>query len=203
MSKFRLKMKLQGFELEIEGTRDDVPQIAQSLSRQIGGMFEPAAQIITGDASEISEAEQISAPEALPAPAKRKRSPKKRTATASTSAGADSDALDWRHDSSKWGMPQQSWKTAAKSIWLLYVAREATNEREMSAARIASTFNKHFRQANRVMPNNVSRDLGKQKLKTPAPVGEDTSKDPPQWFLTDEGVRQARALIADAQSHEA
>lgn len=31
MGKFHIKLKLQGLELEVEGTRDDLPQIKRSL----------------------------------------------------------------------------------------------------------------------------------------------------------------------------
>lgn len=69
---------------------------------------------------------------------------------------------------------------------------------ELSTGQIVKTFNLHFRQAKTVTSSNVARDLGKAKVSTPALVGEDPTKSPPGWFLTDEGVRRAQALIAEA-----
>jgi hypothetical protein len=63
---------------------------------------------------------------------------------------------------------------------------------------IAKTFNQHFKQASTIRGSNVSRDLGNAKLTAPALVGEDTTKHPSLWFLTDEGRNRAQALIAEA-----
>lgn len=66
------------------------------------------------------------------------------------------------------------------------------NLNEVSGPQIAATFNDKFKQSGRVHPPNVTRDLGLLKVQNPAPVGQD--KD--LWYLTDEGDRQAKELIA-------
>jgi hypothetical protein len=38
MSKFKFKLKLQGLELEMEGSRDDIPLIAHNLGNQLTGL---------------------------------------------------------------------------------------------------------------------------------------------------------------------
>jgi hypothetical protein len=49
LSKFMIKLKLQGLELEIDGSREEMPNITQNLGRQIAGMLQPAGAIIEGE----------------------------------------------------------------------------------------------------------------------------------------------------------
>jgi hypothetical protein len=198
MAKFKLKMKLQGFELEIEGSREDVPLITQNLGSQIAGLLQPAGAIIEGEV--VGENGHQPSPPIADAPARRK-SRKRRSSPASPAPDQKTTegALDWRHDSAKFGMPAQGWSTAQKAMWLLYVASEMMNEKELSSKRIATTFNKHFRQSGRILTHNVVRDLGRLKTKQkPAPVADDTTKSPAQWYLTDVGTREAQKLVKEA-----
>jgi hypothetical protein len=48
MPKFRIKMKLQGFELEIEGSREEASRISQNLGEQMSALLRPAGVIIDG-----------------------------------------------------------------------------------------------------------------------------------------------------------
>src|SRR6185312_8793739 len=201
LSKFRIKMKLQGFELEVEGSRDDAPLIAQNLGRQFAGLLQPAAQIVEGE--EVFPPRAISLPTASGEPATPKRRSRGRKRASSTTAsenrGSDADsAINWRHDPAKWGSPRQEWNTASKAIWLLYVAGNETPQKELTSKRISNTFNKHFKQAGPILTNNVARDLGKLKVGRDAAVSEDTTQDPSPWFLTDAGIRRAQALVAEA-----
>src|SRR5438094_327587 len=82
------------------------------------------------------------------------------------------------------------------SMWLLFVAKNGSDIQELSAPAITTIFNKHFRQSGAIKQANVSRDLGKYKSKTPPWVGEDAGKDPRTWYLTDEGEKIARGLVA-------
>lgn len=202
MSKFRIKMKLQGLELEVEGSREDAPLIAHNLGRQFAGLLQPAAQIVEGEA-------EILAPRGLPMPQaheestalKRRSRGRKRAsaAVAGENGGSDADsALDWRHSPDKWGSPRQEWNTASKALWLLYVSGNETDQRELTGKRITNTFNKHFKQAGPILAHNVARDLGKLKVGKDAAVSEDTTQDPAPWFLTDAGIRKAQALVAEA-----
>ena len=51
MAKFHVKLKLQGLELEVEGSRDDIPSIRQSLNQQLAGLLEPATDMAEGKIS--------------------------------------------------------------------------------------------------------------------------------------------------------
>lgn len=88
-------------------------------------------------------------------------------------------------------------------MWLLNVAANEVDTKEMTANQIADTFNKHFRQAGPIRVGNVSRDLGVKKRHTPALVSEDTTKSPPAWFLTEAGIKQANELAGKARGEVA
>lgn len=204
MSKFKIKMKLQGLELEIEGSREDAPLITQNLGQQLAGLLRPTGAILEGELPvEHGRVQQVLTSSdamtvAVPRKITRRR---KQIATANTeNLSSDEVAVDWKHDPTKYGTPKQSWSTTEKSIWTLYVVAEEANEKELSGPRIAQTFNKHFRQAGTILGHNVNRDLGRHKVKKKGhpPVSEDTTKSPPRWFLTEEGKRMAQELVADA-----
>ena len=91
------------------------------------------------------------------------------------------------------GNPLQSWSFIEKSIRLLAVIKGITGTKEVSGPQVAATFNHYFKQAGKVHPPNVSRDLGLAKVANPAPVGEDKG----MWYLTDEGDRQAADLSSE------
>jgi len=40
MSKFVIKVELQGLKIEVEGTKEDAPRIAKQLGQQIGNLFQ-------------------------------------------------------------------------------------------------------------------------------------------------------------------
>ncbi|HLX13217.1 MAG TPA: hypothetical protein VKS81_10435, partial [Bacteroidota bacterium] len=48
MSKFRVHLEISQFKLEVEGSREDIPQIIKSVGEQVAGMLDPSAQIIEG-----------------------------------------------------------------------------------------------------------------------------------------------------------
>lgn len=194
MSKFKIKLKLTGLEIEIEGTKEDLPIISQNLANQLGNVITPAANMVQGARPAIPH---IPAAPGLDADEtkSRRKSPRK-------NGGADTKAkkavaLDFVHDSSKWGTPSQDWNPTKKSLWLLYVVKAAGAATEMTATEVANTFNKHFRQAGTIQPSNVSRDLGKAKKQAPALVGEMTNQDPSPWFLTAEGEKIAIELVRE------
>jgi hypothetical protein len=195
MSKFKVRLKITGFELEIEGNREDVSLVSQGVAAQFGGMLQPAAEIVEGDVA----AKSAPLPSPMLVDGGKKTSRRRRSASTPASAGpSPSDAIEFRHDPEKYGNPQQSWNTASKGMWLLYVCRELASVKQMTAGQIARTFEKHFRQSGAIKGNNVSRDLGKAKQERPPLVGEDTTGEAGQYYLTDEGNRRAQALIAEA-----
>jgi len=192
VAKFKIKMKLTGLELDIEGSKEDIPLIAANLGQQLTGLLGPAAAIASG-----TDASSPPPVPAAPLPMVEEVKKRKKRVTAARSADATVEvataAIDFRHDPVKFGTPKQPWKTSEKAVWLLHVV-----SKEMSGTVLVATFNKHFRQAGMITVSNANRDLGRLKSKSPAVVGEDTTKNPPQWFLTEEGSRQALKLVGDA-----
>lgn len=110
------------------------------------------------------------------------------------------ETIDFKHDPNSLGSPKQSWTTTKKSVWLIHVVSKQTDHSDLSTIEIVKTFNIHFRQAKTVTSSNVSRDLGKAKISSPSLVGEDATKNPPRWFLTDEGKKYAQRLIDEDQN---
>lgn len=197
MSKFRMKLKLQGLELEIEGHREDASVIGRNVGDQIAGLLGPAVQIIEGETPATQSGSPIPPMLADGAGKKAKRRPKPRANGDAGERGA-SPMIEFRHDPAKFGTPSQQWSTAQKAIWLLYVLKETADVPELTTGQIVKMFNTHFRQAKTVTNSNVSRDLGKLKIASPSQVGEDNSKTPASWFLTEHGIRQAQSLIAES-----
>ena len=54
MSKFKVKLKIQGFELEIEGSREDAGLLSQNLGKQMNSILQPMGAIIEGEVVENS-----------------------------------------------------------------------------------------------------------------------------------------------------
>ncbi len=198
MAKFKVRLKITGFELEVEGNRDDVPLIAQNVGQQFTGLLQPAADIVEGEIVSDNGGTPPPPAEQESAGSKRKRSPKRRSPAAVAGSPANQPnetAIDWVHDPAKWGTPQQSWRTAQKAMWVIYVVGKEKHITEVSSAQIANTFNKHFKQAKTIHRGNIARDLGKLKMGTDAVVSENTTKSPSTWFLTQAGERAVEDLI--------
>lgn len=197
MSKFKIKMKLSGFELEIEGSKDDIPNIQQALSQQLGGLLQPGAGFI--EESSPPPMRTIEPEPVLSAPV-RTAKPRKRAATSTTSKanGAEVDvALDnWPRDVSQYVSPTQAWTTSQKALWILYVAHKENIAAEASGIQIRDTFNLHYRQAKQINISNINRDLGKVKGRF---VGEDMKKTPACWFLTEAGIAAVEDQIRAAK----
>jgi hypothetical protein len=199
MAKFRIKLKLQGLDLEVEGTRDDLPVIRQALTEQVAGLIGPATELADGEVQGRGALGGATAAAAAATEAKRGRR-KTRTTPAGT-ADAKETPVNWRHDTSKYGNPLQAWSNADKAVWLLYVAAKEADTPEMSNGTIVATFKKHFRTAGEIRRGNLPRDLGRLKSAQNGNkplLSEDTTKTPPVWYLTDAGVAHAQTLVAQA-----
>lgn len=204
-NKFKVRVKLQGFELEMEGTRDDVPMIAHNVGQQLAGIIGPVAEIAQGE--DVTETEIApshtsgngSSAQVQPPP--RKRAQRNRRPSGSSSAPRDASeetAPAWNHDPSRWGVPTQEWSTADKALWLLYVISQETTQRDLSAGMLVTLFNDKFRQSGKIRPSNVSRDFGLLKTRAPALVSDDTTKSTVHWFLTQAGEHKAQELVRRA-----
>jgi hypothetical protein len=202
MSTFKIKMKLTGFELEIEGSRDDMPGITNALSQQLMGLIQPTHGLIDITpnpppqkvAGGMQQADTVTTP--------RKRAKKRASSTASVE-DEPNDAVDFVHDAEKYGSPNQAWSTATKAQWILYVIKEAKGLSALSTRGVTQTFNKHFKQAKQITVRLVNRDLGKLKTRKLSPVSEDTTKQPAEWYLTNEGIKGVQKLIADSLGTDA
>lgn len=198
VSKFRIRLKLQGLELEIDGSREDASLINQNIGQQVASLMQPIGGIIEGEiaANGLASSEAAVVPANGSVKANRRR---KRSSPGPNPDGQSSSVIEFQHSPEKFGFPKQTWKTAAKMLWLLYVIKETTGRDEVTNANLVSTFNQHFKQAGTVRHSNSSRDLGHLKIKEkPALVGEHAGKSPPTWFLTEEGNRRAQRLVAEA-----
>ena len=188
-------MKLEGFELEVEGSRDDAALISNQVTSQIGNMLDIEG-IIKGEAK----------PKTTPLPTignlEKKPPRKKRSSTPkyTNEEKKEIEAISFSHDPSIYGNPKQDWKVLQKSIWLLYVLKENGSGDQHPGGRLSNTFNHHFKQSGVITTSNINRDLGRAKSNaSPATVGEDKQGKIGYWFLTDSGISQAQALVAEAR----
>lgn len=191
MGKFKIHLKVQGLELDVEGDRPDIVEINNAVSREFAGLIQPAAALMGGTDSPtppVIDAEISNG--------KKARSPRRRSGGSHSSSESEAQAIDFRHDPEKYGNPTQAWKVAEKAIWLLYVLKDSQSTSEASAAQLVATFNKHFKQAKTIYVRHVSRDLGQAKIQNPSLVGENNGL----WYLTNEGDRQAQQLIQGVMS---
>jgi hypothetical protein len=189
-------LKIQGFDLQVEGDRNTVHELTGALREQMGNLLAAPQVMIDGQTSQPAEKDVT--PTAIVAePIKRKS---RRGSRKSKGETVEVPALEFQHDTEKWGNPLQDWKTATKAIWLLFVVDKQGLGSEMSSAQIAVTFNKHFRHANAIVPRYVTRDLAKAKNSL---VGEDSTKEPSMWYLTQAGREHALSLVADAKGNSA
>lgn len=190
MSKVKIKLELQGLKLEIEAERENIPSITRGITEQLAGIFRAPGSVLGVEPEQLpNRTIQLAAADET----KNAKIPKRRrTSSTAESAGT---AIDFRHDVAKYGNPKQEWNTAQKALWLIYVVSKQTEHKELSQGSIADTFNKHFKQAKLIQQGNVGRDLGKLKILASAPVGEDTTKSPSVWYLTDESEKYIQKLI--------
>lgn len=184
MGKFKVHLKLQGLELDIEGDRSDMPAINNAVAREITGLIQPTAALTSGTPEPTLPTIEGETDNGRKPPSR----PRKRPSAAPT-PGAQ--VIDFRHDSALYGNPSQNWSVTQKAIWLLYVVKGIAQLNEVAAPQLLATFNENFRQAKTIHPPHLTRDLNVAKGENPAPVGEHKG----MWYLTDEGERQAKELI--------
>jgi hypothetical protein len=201
MSKFKVSLKLQGLELEIEGSRDDIPLITANIGNQIAGLLHPATGIVEGeDPRNLGTSREIAATATMAeSPRKTTRRRRASTATAGSPTGGSSteQPLTWRHDPSKWGVPRQEWSAGDKILYLMHVAKAETSQSDLTAPAIGNAFNTLFRQSGLLNLRNMTRDLGRLKSRGGL-VSDDPSQTPTVWFLTQNGEPAAQRLVEQA-----
>lgn len=175
MSKFSVKIKLKELEIEVEGSHETAPRIAQRVGEQISALVKPPLLIEMGkNGSQIADSTESS-------------EGKKRNKRSGSSGGskASADDVTLSHDPSQHGSPTQEWTTTQKAIWLLWVAN---SDKPLSGYSIAKAFNKDFKSAKAINNGNVNKGLEKERLKgTSSTVGADTSDGTTRYYLTDSG----------------
>jgi len=194
-NQFKFRLKITGFELEVEGTKEDVAAITSSVTNQIKGLTNPQ---ILGDNIETEDAEATDVTAELLSSAPKKKNARKKTA-AGVNSNMKIEPIDFKNDPKKYSAPSMSWTTLQKGLWLLYVISNEKNISELSTAQITNTFNTHFKQAKTVLANNLSRDLGRVKLGNTALVGEHATVSPHLCYLTDAGTAFVQNLIKDSK----
>ncbi|HVJ08915.1 MAG TPA: hypothetical protein VM554_11060 [Acidisarcina sp.] len=188
MGKFRVKVKLTGLEIEVEGDREFAPEIAQNVSQQLGKVLQAPALIgaAKNGSGVVIDVEEVPSNGARQP---RRRKPGSGRASASSN-GAASSAINWEHDAARFGTPKQDWKAVQKIAWLLYVLEESTGQKvELTPTQVENTFNGKFRSAGLIRRGNVARDLGNNSDQ----FGEVEGK----WFLKDVGRQAAIKLVAE------
>lgn len=190
MSKFKMKLKLTGLELEVEGTREDAPKIAASIGQQLSGFLQPTTLLgnSNGTSHKVIEAEI----DGNGTGKKKKGGNRKSGGSGGTKTSED---VNFVHDPSKFGTPAQGWTVAQKAIWFIYIVGEQTDIKQQTAYGIMKNFNVMFRSAKTINSANVMRSLEKEKLKgANAPVGTDTTSGTAKYFLTQTGIAIAQKL---------
>ena len=104
MAKFRVKMKLQGLELGIEGSREDASLLSQNIGAQVAVLMAPVSNIIEG---ETLKSLPNGTSEHLNANGAPKSGKRKRQSFTSSNDKIVSLAIDFRRDPDKYGIPNQ------------------------------------------------------------------------------------------------
>lgn len=183
MSKFSVKIKIQGLEIEVEGSQDAAPRIAQRVGEQISTLVKPPLLIEMGKSNGSLGSESSEEPG---------KAKKKKPGSGGGGSKASADDVTFTHNPTQHGSPAQAWTTAQKAIWLLYVIN---SDKPLSGYSIAKAFNKNFKSAGAINNGNVNKGLEKERLKgTSATVGADTADGTTRYYLTEAGKAMGAKL---------
>lgn len=195
MAKTKFSIKLTGLEIEYEGERDDVSKITGAVGKQFGEILQTPS-VVAGPSRRLPASVVATDVDSGSQMANTKKgSGAKKT----TSRKPKEPPVEWSHDAEGWGNPLQGWKIRQKALWLLYVIQNVTETTEMSASRVASTFNEYFREAGQLKANLVGREFRRASKSSPPSVQQSVAGD---WFLTEEGKSQATELVKRARGIE-
>lgn len=202
MPKLDIEFEITGLKLKIKGESDDVSGKVANLQNQVQNLMGSIASLTQGaaatngtlPAAPAAAPKQIEA-EVLGATTTRQRrsSPLK-----GKPATPKAEAVDFKHDAEKYGFPKQTWSTAQKAMWTIYMLGDLGETKEFSAGAIAASFNMHFKSFGAIRPQNVLRDLGNEKGKSGA-VNSDATQDPMKWYLLEAGKTIAAGLVAETK----
>lgn len=194
MAIFELDFELSGLKVKIKSDREDAPHALNAVQQQIGGLLQTAAGLGTANglpqsngATNQTRVLEASVPNQPQEESRSKGSRSKRNRTA-----VSAPPVGYSHTQDL-GHPKQGWNTARKAMWMLSILEKATDRNEFSTGELAATFNKNFKQFGPVTTTNVTRDLGKERVK--GFVSSDASKDPQTWFLLDGGKKEVLKFL--------
>jgi hypothetical protein len=193
MSKRKIRFKLgeitiKNVELEIEDEREIATAIFSEVQNKLANAVQPGFNtVLLGIAEPVSESTN-----GKPVASENKGKSKTSKGSRSSGDGGGTQPIEFRHDASKFGNPQQSWTVTDKCVWLLYVVEGITGTKEIAGAQLAATYNQQFKPSGKIHPPHVGTHLGKSKVQNPPYVGEDKGL----WYLTDEGKKYAQQLTA-------
>lgn len=202
MGKFEVELELTGLKLRVKGdSSQDMPRIAQQLGQQVAGLIQPAANIIEPDAGPLFKQIESQSRPVAPEDGQKKRKGRSGPRRAGVNGDQPAQPLpEWQHDPGKWGTPKQGWTAGQKITWLLYVISKETGQTEVGGPTIAEVFGAKFKQFGPLKKANMPRDLGALKTKQPhAWVMDNETKSPITWYLTEEGMREAEKIVAEAK----
>lgn len=209
MQEFSVEFELQGLrslKLRIKGSRDDVAFATKQVGRQVAELLQPALAIVEGEEPEAPRTLPAASDTTADSKPKRPARPRRRRAAGGSTTnggGSDQDAgLTFTHDASRWGNPLGSWKGWEKAVWLLYVVRQQTEHKELTAPQIVRTFNRLFPKAGELAHIHISRDLARRLTPPQMLVTQDASQTPARWGLLDNGVEYAEKLVRQALGQE-
>jgi len=183
---FKVTVKLEKLEIHVEGDRELVPEIANSVSHQIAEVIQPKAFL---EAPTDGQNPLINVPAASAAPARARQ--RRRTGKAEMPSGA-TGTTDWSHDAAKWGTPVQGWKGWQKVLWLLSVVEQETAAKDgLPPAEIEEVFNRKFRASGLLRRQNIPRDLNVKSDYFGSVDGK--------WFTKQSGKEEVAKLVAEAK----
>jgi hypothetical protein len=191
MARTEFEIEITGLKIKYKGERQELPRFMDNFRSSVGGLLTPPEEL-----NGSTNGHEITTVESTPEP---KRKAGKQRSKSPVTGDSQTAALDWAHDPEKWGNPKQEWAAIQKIIWLLFVARNESSQQELTAGRISGTFNKKFKEAGKLISNNMSRDLTRAKTQVPPPVQNNTAVNPVTWYLTEAGIKQAEALVKQAR----
>ena len=213
MAKLEVKFELTGLKFEITGERDDVAVALASLQEQVTVLAQSASSAsgaLNGTPREVGrilservaplgqhvEGEASARGALMPPPTRAKG-----RRGASGAPRLKVEPVQFTHNAEKYGFPKQTWNTANKAMWLLYIMEMQIGSKGASAHVIAATFKMYFKEFGNVLTHNVVRDLGSAKKK--GLVNSDPTKAPEEWYLLAAGRAAVQTLIQNPSATEA
>ena len=201
MSKFKVNVKLSGYEVKlgsiefsVEGEKEDAQKMSLEIERQLSGMIH--APTMTPN---VLTSGNGKTPPVIDAPAidtgTNGTGTKRKTRKAGGGSKSLAEDFNLIHDSAKYGTPQMTWTMVEKAIWFLYIIGEQLGVKEMTAWVLAKNFNKYFKASKPIDNGNVTKGLEKEKVKgTNSTVGSNPVDGSTKYFLTQAGIAMAQQL---------